>query len=51
MALGDALQKRVEELAKRQPMIQKRFRAIAEGATLRAVEEAVNHTQIGRAHV
>ena len=44
MALGDALQKRVEELAKRQPMIQKRFRAIAEGATLRAVEEAVNHT-------
>ena len=40
MALGDALQKRMEELAKRQPMIGKRLAEIAEGATLRAVEEA-----------
>lgn len=40
MALGDALQKRMEELAKRQPMIEKRLAEIAEGATLRAVEEA-----------
>lgn len=44
MALGDALQKRVEELAKRQPVIQRRFREIAEGATLRAVEEATERT-------
>lgn len=44
MALGDALQKRVEELAKRQPMIDRRFAAIAGGATLRAVEEAQDHT-------
>ena len=40
MAFGDALQKRIEELAKRQPTIQKRLAEIAEGATLRAVEEA-----------
>lgn len=44
MALGDALQKRMEELAKRQPMIEKRLAAIAEGATLRAVEAAVEKT-------
>lgn len=44
MALGDALQKRMEELAKRRPMIEKRLAAIAEEATLRAVEEAVAHT-------
>ncbi len=44
MALGDALQKRMEELARRQPMIEKRLAAIAEGATLRAVEEAVEKT-------
>ena len=44
MALGDALQKRMEELAKRQPMIQKRFREIAEDATSRAVEEAKKRT-------
>lgn len=44
MAFGDALQKRMEELAKRQPVIQRRFREIAEGATLRAVEEAAEHT-------
>lgn len=44
MAFGDALQKRMEELAKRQPMIEKRLAEIAEGATLRAVEEAVKRT-------
>ena len=44
MALGGALQKRMEELAKRQPMIEKRLAEIAEGATLRAVEEATAHT-------
>ena len=44
MAFGDALQKRMEELAKRQPMIQHRLREIAEGATLRAVEEATERT-------
>lgn len=44
MALGDALQKRMEELAKRQPMIEKRLAAIAEGATVEAVKEAVIHT-------
>ena len=44
MAFGDALQKRMEELAKRQPMIQRRFREISKGATLRAVEEATEHT-------
>lgn len=44
MALGDALQKRVEELAKRQPMIEKRLAEIAKGATLRAVEAAVEKT-------
>ena len=44
MAFGDALQKRMEELAKRQPMIQRRLREIAEDATLRAVEEATEHT-------
>lgn len=40
MALGDALQKRMTELAKRQATLPGRFAAIAEGATLRAVEEA-----------
>ncbi|MDE7261886.1 MAG: HK97 gp10 family phage protein [Oscillospiraceae bacterium] len=44
MNFGDALQKRMDELAKRQPMIQKRFREIAKGATLRAVEEATDKT-------
>ena len=44
MALGDALQKRMAELAKRQPMMEKRLAEIAEGATLRAVEEAVAKT-------
>ena len=44
MNFGDALQKRMDELAKRQPVIQKRFREIAKGATLRAVEEAAAKT-------
>lgn len=44
MAFGDALQKRMEELAKRQPTIQKRLAEIAEGATLRAVQEAAKKT-------
>ena len=44
MALGDALQKRMEELAKRQPVVRKRFMEIAEGATLRAVEAAAERT-------
>lgn len=44
MELGDALQRRMEELAKRQPMIDRRFAAIAEGATLRAIKEAQDHT-------
>jgi len=44
MALGDELQKRVEELAKREATVQKRFKAISKGATLRAVEEATAHT-------
>ena len=35
MAFGDELQKRMEELAKCQPMVQRRLREIAEGATLR----------------
>lgn len=44
MAFGDALQKRVEELAKRQPVIEKRLAEIAEGATLRAIEVATELT-------
>lgn len=44
MAFGDALQKRMEELAKRQPMIEKRLAEIAEGATLRAIEVATELT-------
>lgn len=44
MALGDALQKRMEELAKRQPEIRKRFMQIAEGATMRAATEAADKT-------
>ena len=34
----------MEELATRQPIIQRRFREIAKGATLRAVEEATERT-------
>ena len=44
MALGDALQKRMEELAKRQPMIEKRLAEIAGHATAEAVKEAAIHT-------
>ena len=44
MAMGDALQKRMEELTRRQAALSARFSAIAEGAALRAVEEAQNHT-------
>ena len=42
--MGDALQKRMEELTRRQAALSARFSAIAEGATLRAVEEAQDHT-------
>ena len=44
MNFGDALQKRMDELAKRQPMIQKRLREISKGATLRAVEATTEKT-------
>lgn len=42
--LGDGLRKRLEELNPRQPMIQQRLRQISQEATMRAVEEAVEHT-------
>lgn len=44
MALGDALQNRIAELARRQPLIRQRMAEIAEGATLRAVEAAAEKT-------
>lgn len=44
MELGDALQKRLEELKKRVPVVQQMFYDIAQGATMRAVEEATEHT-------
>jgi len=44
MALGDALKRRVEALAKRQPLIGSRIAAVQEGAALRAVEEAQSRT-------
>lgn len=44
MALGDAIQKRMEELSKRQAAFDARLAAVAEGATLRAVEEAQDNT-------
>lgn len=44
MAMGDALRRRMEELAARQPQIAPRLSAIAQGATLRAVEAAVERT-------
>lgn len=44
MALGDAIQKRMEELSKRQAALDTRLAAVAEGATLRAVEAAADHT-------
>ena len=40
MELGDGLGRRLAELEKRLPHLSKRLAAIAEGATLRAVEEA-----------
>ena len=44
MNLGEGIQKRMEELLRRQPEIMPRLREIAEGATLRAVEEATIRT-------
>lgn len=44
MAMGDALRRRMEELAARQPQIAPRLSAIAQGATLRAIEEAAMNT-------
>lgn len=44
MALGDALEKRMAELVRRQAALPGRFAAIAEGATLRAVEAAAERT-------
>lgn len=44
MALGDALQKRMEELAKRQPELRKRFMDIAKTAAVEAVREAQDNT-------
>ncbi|MDE6901664.1 MAG: HK97 gp10 family phage protein [Lachnospiraceae bacterium] len=44
MALGEALQKRMEELAKRQPAVRTQLAAIAEGATLRAIAAAAEKT-------
>lgn len=42
--MGDALRRRMEELAARQPQIAPRLSAIAQGATLRAIETAVERT-------
>ena len=44
MALGDALRQRLEELQARIPVVQQMFYDIAQGATMRAVEEAKDHT-------
>lgn len=44
MALGDGLSARLAELEARFPDVRGRIAAIAEGATLRAVEEAVSLT-------
>lgn len=44
MAMGDALRRRMEELAARQPQIASRLSAIAQGATLRAIEAAGQRT-------
>ncbi len=44
MALGDGVNKRLAELEKRFPDMRGRIAAIAEGATLRAVERAVELT-------
>lgn len=44
MKLGDGMRERLAELEKQFPDMTKRFRDIAEGATLRAVEKAVELT-------
>lgn len=44
MALGDGVRARLAELSARAPDISGRIATIAEGATVRAVEEAVAHT-------
>ena len=44
MALGEALQKRLEELQKKDPYIRQRLRDIAREATYQAVEEATEYT-------
>jgi|GluameStandDraft_1065615.scaffolds.fasta_scaffold01776_13 hypothetical protein len=44
MATGDALQRHLDELRRRERMIPQRMCAISQGATLRAVEEATDHT-------
>lgn len=44
MPLGDGVRARLAELSAREPEISGRIAAIAEGATARAIEEAVAHT-------
>ncbi len=44
MAMGDAIRRRMNELAARQAAITPRLSAIAKGATLRAIEAAVERT-------
>lgn len=44
MALGDGVRARLAELSARAPGISGSIAAIAEGATVRAIEEAVAHT-------
>lgn len=44
MELGDALRQRAAELSAMQAQLPGRIRAIARGATLRAVEKATEHT-------
>lgn len=44
MELGDGLRRRAAELSALQAQLPGRIRAIAKGATLRAVEEATEHT-------
>lgn len=44
MELGDALRQRAAELSAVQAQLPGRFRAIAQGATLRAVETTTEHT-------
>lgn len=44
MELGEGLRQRAAELSALQAQLPRRVRAIAQGATLRAVEEATEHT-------